>query len=57
MVPGRGSLAEVFPQSMKDLFAQAGVSTIDGSQVSVKWISARGPFSNGECAVAQVRMP
>ena len=22
LVPGRGSLAEVFPQSMKDLFAQ-----------------------------------
>ena len=42
LVPGRGSLAEVFPQSMKDLFAQAGVSTADGSQVSVKWISASG---------------
>ena len=42
LVPGRGSLAEVFPQSMKDLFALAGVSTTDGSQVSVKWISASG---------------
>ena len=42
LVPGRGSLAEVFPQSMKDLFAQAGVSTADGSHGSVKWISASG---------------
>ncbi len=42
LAPGRGSLAEVFPQSIKDLFAQAGVSTADGSHGSVKWISASG---------------
>jgi ATP-dependent helicase/nuclease subunit A len=42
LVAGRGSLAEVFPQSMKDLFAQAGLSTADGSHGSVKWISASG---------------
>ena len=41
LAPGRGSLAEVFPQSIKDLFAHAG-STADGSQGSVKWISASG---------------
>ena len=42
LVPGRGSLAEVFPQSMKDLFAQAGLSSADGTQRSVKWTSASG---------------
>ena len=42
LVPGRGSLAEVFPQSMKDLFAQAGLASADGSHGSAKWTSASG---------------
>ena len=42
LVPGRGSLAEVFPQSMKDLFARAGVSTTDSSHGSLKWVGASG---------------
>ena len=45
---------------MKDLFAQAGVSTADGSQVSVKWISAsRAVFEWRTCrgAVGVRRAP
>jgi ATP-dependent exoDNAse (exonuclease V) beta subunit len=43
LAPGRGSLAEVFPQSMKDLFARAGRSgTADDPAASVTWTSASG---------------
>jgi UvrD-like helicase C-terminal domain len=37
MVPGRGSLAEVFPQSMKDLFARAGACASADSTTRVMW--------------------
>jgi hypothetical protein len=38
MVPGRGSLGEVLPQSMKDLFARAGAPDQSGL---VKWRTGR----------------
>jgi len=37
MVPGRGSLAEVFPQSMKDLFARAGACASEDPTTRVMW--------------------
>ena len=43
MVPGRGSLGEVFPPSIKALFAKAGLSPAgDALEPSVTWSSAAG---------------
>jgi len=42
LVPGRGSLAEVLPQSMKDVFARARVAAGGGTPGSVKWTSGSG---------------
>ena len=43
LAPGRGSLAEVFPQSMRDLFARAGRSGIEGDPAApLTWTSASG---------------
>ena len=39
MVAGRGSLAEVLPQSMKALFARAGACASDGVTMHVTWRS------------------
>ena len=44
LVPGRGSLAEVLPQSIKDLFGRAGAVEApgDGPAGSVTWTSRSG---------------
>ncbi len=41
MAPGRGSLGEVFPQSIRDLFVRAGASTADRAE-PVVWKSVSG---------------
>jgi ATP-dependent helicase/nuclease subunit A len=41
LAPGRGSLAEVFPQSMRDLFARAGSASIANSPPDVIWSSGK----------------
>jgi ATP-dependent exoDNAse (exonuclease V) beta subunit len=40
MVPGRGSLGEVFPQSLKTLFAQA--ASAPPGQLTVSWKGVSG---------------
>jgi ATP-dependent helicase/nuclease subunit A len=43
MAPGRGSLGEVLPQSVKELFAKAGLAALDGPIGSpVTWTSVSG---------------
>ena len=44
LIPGRGSLAEVLPQSIKDLFGRAGAFEVagDGPAGSVTWTSTSG---------------
>jgi ATP-dependent exoDNAse (exonuclease V) beta subunit len=42
MAPGRGSLGEVFPQSIRDLFGRAGVASTVTSTDPVIWTSASG---------------
>jgi hypothetical protein len=41
LVPGRGSLAEVFPPSIKDLFCRAG-QFAGGRATPLAWTSAPG---------------
>jgi hypothetical protein len=43
MAPGRGSLGEVLPQSVKELFAKAGLAALESPIGSpVTWTSASG---------------
>jgi ATP-dependent helicase/nuclease subunit A len=41
MVPGRGSLGEVLPQSMKDFFTRAGAAASSGATDVVVWRSGK----------------
>ena len=50
LVPGRGSLAEVFPQSMKDLFARAGAAASGDGPPAVTWRSGKIRFDGAEFA-------
>ncbi len=42
IAPGRGSLGEVLPQSIRELFAKAGVSARERALGPVTWMSASG---------------
>jgi hypothetical protein len=42
MAPGRGSLGEVFPQSIRELFVRAAASSTAAPSGHVTWTSASG---------------
>jgi ATP-dependent helicase/nuclease subunit A len=51
LAPGRGSLGEVLPQSMRDLFGRAGVSSTAAPTGPVSWTGASGaPFEWRVCS-------
>ena len=57
MAPGRGSLGEVFPQSIRDLFARAGVSPAAAPSGHVSWTSASGTRFDWRVCTGEARDP
>jgi ATP-dependent helicase/nuclease subunit A len=57
MAPGRGSLGEVFPQSIRDLIARAGASSAAAPSAPVTWTSAAGTRFDWRVCTGAARDP